>query len=168
LDDAEFLFLHERYPRAAALAVLAAEEAGKFWLHDIKPKGWRRMLDRHSDKIGVGARFHERERTAGGTVLKSTVGMVETFAGASSQPEYEQWCERAQGFLPLKEAGVYVDLDDNGNLASEPFMAVGKDSAAECLAYARSEVQRLYAAEIVRKSLPPLRARSSQTARGRG
>jgi hypothetical protein len=82
--------------------------------------------------------------------------MVETFAGASSQPEYERWHERAKGFLPLKEAGLYVDLDDDGNLTSEPPVDVGKDTAVECLIYARSEVQRLYAAEIVRNSLPPL------------
>ena len=151
LDDAEFLFANGRYPRAASLAILAAEEAGKFWLHDMKPDGWQKMLDNHRDKITVGARFHQTERTVG-TVTKSTVGMVETFAGA---PEYEQWHERAKGFLPLKEAGFYVDIDD-GNLTSEPPVDVGKDMAVECLTYARSEVQRLYAAEIVRNSLPPL------------
>ena len=119
-----------------------------------KPDGWQKMLDNHRDKITVGARFHQTERTVG-TVTKSTVGMVETFAGASSQPEYEQWHERAKGFLPLKEAGFYVDIDD-GNLTSDPPVDVGKDMAVECLTYARSEVQRLYAAEIVRNSLPPL------------
>jgi AbiV family abortive infection protein len=113
LDDAEFLFANGRYSRAASLAILAAEEAGKFWLLDMKPEGWQRMLDRHPDKIGIGARFHEAEKTAG-TVLGSTVGMVETFAGASSEPEYEQWHERAKAFLPRKEAGLYVDLDRAG------------------------------------------------------
>src|SRR5262245_24201110 len=114
LDDAEFLFEHGRYPRAAALAVLAAEEAGKFWLCDMKPEGWQKMVHKHPGKIRVGASFHEAEKTAG-TVLRSTVDMAETFAGASSQPEYEQWNERAKAFLPLKEAGLYVDLDDDGN-----------------------------------------------------
>jgi len=84
------------------------------------------MLDRHPDKIGVGARFHEAKRTAG-TVLASTGGMVEIFAGASSQPEYEQWLERAQAYLPLKEAGLYVDVDREGKLVSEPPMAISRD-----------------------------------------
>jgi AbiV family abortive infection protein len=39
LDDAEFLFQNGRYPRATALAVLAGEEAGKFWLMKWKPTG---------------------------------------------------------------------------------------------------------------------------------
>ena len=57
--------------------------------------------------------------------------------------------------LPLKEASLYVDPDDDGNLASETPEAVGKDIAAKCIDYARAEVQRLWVAEIVRASVPP-------------
>ena len=103
------------------------------------------MLGSHHDKIGVGARFHEEERAAG-TVRNSTSGVAETFTGASSQPEYERWRKRTQAFLPVKEAGLYVDLDNDGKLGSEPPVAVGKNTAAACIDYARSEVQRLYAA----------------------
>ena len=113
------------------------------------------MLGSHHDKIGVGARFHEEERAAG-TVRNSTSGVAETFTGASSQPEYERWRKRTQAFLPVKEAGLYVDLDNDGKLGSEPPVAVGKNTAAACIDYARSEVQRLYAAKIVRNLLPPL------------
>jgi AbiV family abortive infection protein len=155
LDDAQFLFEDGRYPRAAALAVLAAEEAGKFWLCDMKPEGWQKMVHKHPGKIGVGASFHEAERMAG-IVFNSTGDMAETFAGASSQPEYKRCHERTQALLPLKEASLYVDPDDDGNLASETPEAVGKDIAAKCIDYARAEVQRLWAAEIVRASLPPL------------
>ena len=43
LSDAELLFEHGRYARAAALAVLAVEEVGKFYL-----RKWNRAEAQHA------------------------------------------------------------------------------------------------------------------------
>jgi len=154
LNDAQFLFEHGRYPRAAALAVPAAEEAGKFWLPKWELKNWRRKFYEHSDKIAVSARFLSAE--AQGLVHPTTYGMCQTYINAADSPEYTQWVQRARDFLPKKLSGLYVDVDDAVELTNDPPVAIGHNAAAACIDYARSEVQRLYAAEIVRNSLPPL------------
>jgi hypothetical protein len=118
------------------------------------PNRWKDKFYEHRDKIAVGARFHPAE--AHGLISSTTGGIHAAYIAAPDNPEWTLWVQRARDFLPLKEAGLYVDLDDAGELTSVPPVAVGQNTAAKCIDYARSEVQRLYAAEIVRKSLPPL------------
>lgn len=101
-SDAKVLFEHGSFPRAAALAVLAGEEAGKFWLVKWKPSDWEMKVSRHPHKLAVGAAFHQSE--AAGVIPTSTGGMCDTYMAAPSNPEYEQWEERARAFGPIKEA----------------------------------------------------------------
>jgi AbiV family abortive infection protein len=151
LYDAKLLFDQGRYPRAAALAVLAAEEAGKFWLVKWEPYQWKDKFYNHRDKIDAGARFNPAELVPG-----STDGMLAAYKAAPDNPEWTEWVQRARSFLPFKLNGLYVDLNDAGELTSVPVEVIGPDTAATCIDYARSEVERLYKAELVRASLPPL------------
>ncbi len=150
LADAQLLFDQGRHPRAAALAVLAGEEAGKFWLVKWKPEGWKKKFYEHRDELAVGAAFQHDEGE--GLVRSSTGGMQATYINAPSNPEWDQWVQRARAFGPVKEAGLYVDLDDAGTLISDPTGDVGENTATRCLSYARSEVDRVGLAEVVRKA----------------
>ena len=144
LDDAEFLFQNGRYPRATALAVLAGEEAVKFWLMKWKPTGWESHFYQHGPKLAVTAAFHQAE--AAGVLMGSTGDLVETYRTAPSAPDHEQWAQRARAFAPIKMAALYVDVDDCA--VREPH-TIGQETAAKCLAYARQEVERLRLAKLV-------------------
>lgn len=144
LSDAEFLFEHGRYPRAAALAVMATEEAGKFWSVKWDP-GWKQTFRSHPYKLAVGAPFLEAEErgvfysSTGGTA--DTGSMADTYRAFPDHPEYEEPVRRAKSFDQIKQAGLYV----NETGSSEPHIAINEEKAAECLAYARREVERLEA-----------------------
>ena len=143
LNDAEFLFEHGRYARAAAIAVLAGEEAGKFWLVKFDP-AWRQKFHLHPAKLSTTARFQLAEAT--GILSKSTRDLRDTYNAVPDHPEYAAWVERAQAFSSKKETGLYVDFDDK----DEPTAVGGQQTATECLAYARAEVKRLGLAEVVK------------------
>jgi len=128
LDDAEFLFQNGRYPRATALAVLAGEEAGKFWLMKWKPTGWESHFYQHGPKLAVTAAFHQAE--AAGVLMGSTGDLVETYRTAPSAPDHEQWAQRARAFAPIKMAALYVDVDDCA--VREPH-TIGQETTAKCL-----------------------------------
>ena len=152
LDDAQFMFEHGRFPRAATLAVLAGEEAGKFWLVKWKPVDWQRHLHSHEPKLAVGAAFHVIE--SAGILIGSTGDLHESYTAAIDDPNYAAWVARTKEFGSIKLAGLYVDSDDMG--VKEPHLVVDEVTAARCLGYARGEVQRLFAANVVRQFLPPL------------
>ena len=144
LNDAEFLFEHGRYARAAALAVLAGEEAGKFWLVKFDP-AWQQKFHLHPAKLSTTARFQLAEAT--GVISKSTRDLRDTYNAVPDHPEYTAWVKRAQAFASKKEAGLYVDFDDK----DEPTAVAGQETATECLAYDRAEVERLGIAEVVKR-----------------
>ena len=151
-NDATLLFKHGRFARAASLAVLAGEEAGKFWLAKWKPDGCERQFNEHGSKLAVGAAFHAIE--SAGILIGSTGDLHDNYTAAIDDPHYAAWVSRAKALGQIKLAGLYVDLDDSG--MSEPHVFVNEVTAASCLGFATGEVQRLYAAEIVRRNLPPL------------
>jgi hypothetical protein len=71
----------------------------------------------------------------------------DTYNAVPDHPEYTAWVKRAQAFASKKEAGLYVDFDDK----DEPTTVAGQETATECLAYARAEVERLGIAEVVKR-----------------
>jgi AbiV family abortive infection protein len=155
LADAELLFEQSRFARAAALAVIASEEAGKFW--SVKwDANWKQTFRSHPYKLAVRAPFHEAEErgvfftSTGGTA--DTGSMADTYRAFPDHPEYEEWRQRAKSFDQIKQAGLYV----NETGSSQPHTAIDKDKAAKCIACARRDVERLKVANVVRKSLPPL------------
>jgi len=70
LSDAELLFDHGRYARAAALAVLAVEEVGKFYMLKWDKAEAQQAMRDHMQKqrivavsVGMEAAFDAYERT---------------------------------------------------------------------------------------------------------
>ena len=127
---------------AAALAVLAAEEAGKFVLVKFDAD-WRRKFYTHPEKLGASAAFHEVE--AQGLAVGSTGQMRTIYSAAPDAPEYAEWRRRALEFDRTKQDALYVERD-----GSEPGAKVGREEAAKCLDYARGEVDRLNVTELVK------------------
>jgi AbiV family abortive infection protein len=119
LDDADLLLEHARFPRASALAVLAAEEFGKmlmaFGALSLEPgdeQGWRRFWRRfkgHNPKYANAAM------------------MLDAFVPEEDVSGYlEAMDEFVSGSIAQKMAGFYVDVENDGTVAA-PQDVIGED-----------------------------------------
>ena len=165
LADAELLFGAERYPSAAALAVLALEEAGKALML---------RLDRDDDDH---RRHVHKQRSAAAGVLAADAYEVLVNTGAidPGPPERVRTPEEAECTNPailgrvrellveglgksmvyadpirdwlqgaslnsLKQRGFYVDVDADGSVLGLP-TSIGADDATNLLSFARRAVR---------------------------
>jgi AbiV family abortive infection protein len=148
-EDAMFLFADERYPRAAALAILAEEEFSKAFVLRIcaGQSRWdsniHTALRKHSTKQGIAEAmrdhfdwFNENYRR----VMK-----MNRFSLVQSQPATVPNKEKMTEIINkaksrfakpirdyLKQAAFYVSVDEDAKPESVP-NSVGKDDAQQCL-----------------------------------
>jgi hypothetical protein len=83
---------------------------------------------------------------AAGVVHRSTRDLHQTF---DADPPFAAIPGDGQ-LNTLKKAGLYVEVDDEGKLTSEPSQTISRDMAAKCLFEARSALEQVFKAEVVR------------------
>ena len=105
---------------------------------------WQQKFHLRPAKLSTTARLQLAEATG---VISKYSRSARYLQSVPDHPEYTAWVKRAQAFASKKEAGLYVDFDDKDG----PTTVAGQETATECLAYARAEVERLGIAEVVKR-----------------
>jgi AbiV family abortive infection protein len=148
-EDAVTLFSAQRYPRSAALAILAEEEFSKAFLMLICAEYGRwdstifMALRKHANKQGISEAMLDylawfNENYKGVAVLNQFAFIPMSASIDPGEKKINEITEKAKNRFSkpikdyLKQDAFYVSIDDNGKIISIP-SAIGNEEAKQCL-----------------------------------
>ena len=148
-EDAIALFSAQRYPRAAALAILAEEEFSKAFIMLVCAGNGRwdsnifMALRKHANKQGVSeamldyvAWFNENYKRVAELNQLAVIPMLASIDPGEHKMNEISEKAKSRFFKPikdyLKQDAFYVSIDENAKVVSIP-SAIGNEEAKQCL-----------------------------------
>ncbi|WP_406630016.1 AbiV family abortive infection protein [Amycolatopsis sp. WGS_07] len=160
LDDARILLEMRRWPRACSLAVLAAEEYGKFYLSVVTALQLKTATTEIWTKFWKDFGGHQPKYTnlIGQFVDSQDWGPVGGPGDAEWLNAWNSRSQRAADSDKLKQKGFYVDVDRGTGAVLTPTQSIDEDSAIQQVETVESVVRRhaaLFSGGLTSLATPP-------------